>query len=82
MGREKKMEVAGNPHKPGDIIHIDDEAWAVYQTTYTGRYSTVYLMPLRDYMANHKPISEVPGEMTIAEYLDKLCEEYENDCCS
>lgn len=81
MGRTIKLGVAGSPHNTGDVIHIDDEAWAVYQTTLTGRSSTVYLMPLRDYMANHKLISEAPWETTIAEYLDKLCEEYENDCC-
>lgn len=81
MSRTIKLRVAGSPHNPGDVIYIDDEAWAVYQITSTVNSSTVYLMPLRDYMANHKRISEAPWEMTIAEYLDKLCEEYENDCC-
>ena len=81
MGRTKTLRATGSPHNPGDVIYLDDEAWAVYQTTYTGHSSTAQLMPLRDYMANHKCISEVPWEMTIAEYLDKLCEEYENDCC-
>ncbi len=84
MGRIKKLCIAGSLQSlinPGDVIHIDDEAWAVYQTTTSGCGSTIYLMTLRDYMANHKCISEAPWEMTIAEYLDKLCEEYENDCC-
>ena len=81
MSRIMKLDMAGSPHKPGDVIHIDDVAWAVYKSTLTSTASTVWLMPLRDYMANHKLISEVPPEMTIAEYLDKLCEEYENDCC-
>lgn len=81
MSRIKKLQVAGCPHNPGDVIYIDDESWAVYQTTSAGRSSTVHLMPLRDYMANHWRISDVPLEMSISEYLDKLCEEYENDCC-
>ena len=81
MSRTMKLCVAGSPHNPGDVIHINDEAWSVYQTTYNGNSSTVRIMPLRDWLANHKLISEVPCEMTIAEYLDKLCEEYENDCC-
>ena len=81
MSRSMKLDMAGNPHKLGDVIHIDDETWAVYKTTSTSTASTVWLMPLRDYIANNKRISEAPWEMTIAEYLDKLCEEYENDCC-
>ncbi len=81
MSKTMKLGVAGNPHNPGDVVHINDEAWAVYQATSTGNSSTVWLMPLRDYMANHRLISEAPWEMTIAEYLDKLCEEYESSCC-
>lgn len=82
MFKTKTIEVAGCPHKPGDVLHIDDERWFVVQTSNHGCWSKVWLEPLVLYLAKNKLVSEAPYEMTIAEYLYKLCDEYEeNGCC-
>lgn len=75
------MEVAGHPHKPGDVFHLDGERWYVVQTDYNGHSSKVWLEPLSYYIAKVTPISRVPYDCTIAEYLNKLCDEYEESCC-
>lgn len=81
FSKEMTMEVAGYPHKPGDIIYIDGERWCVNQTHSTGRRSKLWLEPLSSYLAKVTPISKAPYDCTIAEYLNKLCDEYEENCC-
>lgn len=75
------MEIAGNPHKPGDLLYIDGERWYIVQTHFNGHRSKLWLEPLSSYLAKVKCISEAPYECTIAEYLNKLCDEYEENCC-
>lgn len=75
------MEVAGSPHKPGDIIYLDGERWFIATTDYNGNSSKLWLEPLSSYIAKTTPISEVPCDCTIAEYLNKLCDEYADSCC-
>ena len=45
------MEVAGNPHKPGDILHINYERWVVVKVVLNHSHSTVHLEPLANVMA-------------------------------
>ena len=73
--------LVGNPHNPGDVIHIDGERWYVAQTHFNGRSSEVLLEPLSSYLAKVTPIPKAPYDCTIAEYLNKLCDEYEENCC-
>lgn len=75
------MQVSGHPHNPGDIIYVDGERWYVVQTNYNGRYSSLLLEPLSSFLAKTTPISKAPYDCTIAEYLNKLCDEYEENCC-
>jgi hypothetical protein len=75
------IEMAGSPHNPGDVIHIDGERWFVVSTDFNGHSSKVWLEPLSSYIAKNTLISKVPYDCTIAEYLNRLCDEYEADCC-
>ena len=75
------LEVAGYPHKPGDVLHMDGERWYVVSVNYNGSWSKVYLEPLSSFLAKITPISKAPYDCTIAEYLNKLCDEYEENCC-
>lgn len=74
------MEVAGNPHKPGDILHINYERWIVTKVVLNHTYSTVHLEPLSNVLARNGTISIDGYQGTIADYLKILCDEYEYDC--
>ena len=75
------MEVAGNPHKPGDILHINYERWIVVKVDLNYTYSTVHLEPLANVMARNNTIPVGSYERySIADYLKILCDEYEYDC--
>ena len=77
-----ELGVAGYPHRPGDVIYIDGERWCVVTSHFNGRSSNVVLEPLSSYLAKATIISTAPYNCTIAEYLNKLCDEYEeNNCC-
>lgn len=73
--------MAGCPHNPGDILSIDGERWYVVQTAFNGHSSKVQLEPLSSHIAKTTLISKAPYDCTIAEYLNKLCDEYEENCC-
>lgn len=75
------MEVAGRPHKPGDILYLDGERWFVAQSDFNGHSSKLWLEPLSSYLAKVTLISSAPYDCTIAEYLNRLCDEYEESCC-
>lgn len=74
------MDVAGNPHKPGDILHINYERWVVTKVVFNHTYSTVHCEPLINVLARNTNISVVGYQGTIADYLKILCDEYEYDC--
>lgn len=78
--RKMTMQVAGAPHKPGDILYINGERWVVTKLVYECRYSTIKCETLADYLARTNKIKINNQEMTIAEYLKILCDEYEYDC--
>ena len=75
------MEVAGNPHKPGDVLHINYESWVVVEVALKHTCSTVYLEPLANVMARNTtvPVDGYEG-YSIADYIKILCDEYEYDC--
>jgi hypothetical protein len=75
------MEVAGNPHNPGDILHINYERWIVTKVDFNHTYSTVHLEPLANVLARNT-IIPIDGyeRYSIADYLKILCDEYEYDC--
>lgn len=75
------LEVAGHPHNPGDVIRMDGERWFVASVDYNGSWSKVYVEPLSSYIAKTTLISRVPEDCTIAEYLNRICDEYEENCC-
>ena len=75
------LEVAGSPHKPGDLIHMDGERWFVVSVDYNGSWSKIYVEPLSSYIAKVTLISDVPYDCTIAEYLNRLCDDYADKCC-
>lgn len=75
------MEVAGRPHKPGDILYLDGERWFVVQSDFNGYRSKLWLEPLSSYLAKVTFIPKAPYDCTIAEYLNRLCDEYEESCC-
>lgn len=74
------MEVPGNPHKPGDILHINGERFMVVKVNFNYTYSTVHLEPLADVMAANRHVRIGAYKGTIADYLKILCDEYEYDC--
>ena len=75
------MEVAGNPHNPGDILHINYERWVVVKVVLNHTYSTVHLEPLSNVLARNTQIPVAGYEKySIADYLKILCDEYEYDC--
>ena len=75
------MEVAGNPHKPGDILRINYERWVVVKVDLNHMYSTVHLEPLANVLAKNTLIPIAGYEIySIADYLKMLCDEYEHDC--
>lgn len=75
------MEVSGNPHKPGDILHINYERWVVVKVVLNHTYSTVHLEPLLNVLARNTQIPVAGYEKySIADYIKILCDEYEYDC--
>lgn len=75
------MEVAGAPHKPGDILHINYERWIVTKVDFNHTYSTVHLEPLANVLARNALVSVYGYEKySIADYIKTLCDEYEYDC--
>lgn len=76
------IEMTGHPYNPGDVLHIDGESWYVFQVHFDGHSSKLWLEPLSSYIAKVTLISKAPYDCTIAEYLNRLCDEYEeNHCC-
>ena len=74
------MDVAGCPHKPGDVLYINDERWLVEFVIFKGNYTTVNCIPLQDYLARKTRLVINNESITIAEYLASLCNEYESNC--
>lgn len=76
------MEVAGSPHKPGDVLHIDDEKWVVVQTDFNGSWSKLWLEPLFVFVTRSTYCVQIPeNDLSILDYINKLCDEYEDSCC-
>lgn len=78
--RKITMDVSGNPHKPGDIIHINGERFMVVKVDFNFTYSKIRLEPLADVMAENRHVRIGAYEGTIADYIKILCDEYEYDC--
>lgn len=74
------MDVLGNPHNPGDILHINGERWVVTKVKFNHTYSTVYCEPLSNTLARNTTISVGLYKGSIADYLKILCDEYECGC--
>lgn len=74
------MDVSGNPHNPGDVLHINGERWTVTKVKFNYTYSTIYCEPLVNVLAKNTIISVDWYQGSIADYLKILCDECEHDC--
>lgn len=82
MFKTKTMEVADCPHNYGDVLNIDDSRWVVVKTSYNGRWSKVWLEPLHIFVLRNITCSQVrENDMSILDYIKKLCDEYDESCC-
>lgn len=69
------------PHKIGDVLYINSERWAVYRIAQHAISYTMCLKPLGQFVGSTKLIS-IPGfEGTVSDYIELLCNEYEDGCC-
>lgn len=81
----KKMTIQGAgdaPNKPCDILYINDDRMIVTKVFRDARSYTMYLEPLETFISSVKMMSIPDFEGTLLEYIQMLCNEYENGCCS
>lgn len=71
-------------HKPCDIIHINGDRWVVDSVDQMPRSYLLNLVPIEVFVASHKILAktEYDGSITLQEYINQLCDEYEDSCCS
>lgn len=82
MFKHRTMEVAGSPHKPGDVLYLDDDKFVVVQVDFNGSWSKIWLEPLFIYVTRSVTCAQVhEQDLCILDYIQKLCDEYEESCC-
>ena len=84
MKRVKVLRDRRKSHNIGDVILIDDERWVVNSVVVDStRWANFQLITLFDFIAGSTYCSQIPeslNRLTLREYIDTLCDEYEADC--
>jgi hypothetical protein len=76
------MEAAGSPHNIGDVLHIDGDRWVVVKSDFNGSWSKIWLDPLFVFVTRSTYCAQIPeNDLSILDYINKLCDEYEESCC-
>lgn len=82
MFKSRPMEVPGCPYNPGDIIRIDGDRWVVAKADFDGSWSKLWLESLFVFVTRSTYCVQIPeNDMSILDYINKLCDEYEESCC-
>lgn len=72
-------------HKPCDVLHINGDRWVVESVDQMPKSYRLNLVPLQVFIASRKilgvEIGDYKANMTLQEYLNLLCSEYEDGCC-
>ena len=69
------------PNKPGDVLYINGDRMIVTKIDRDLHSYTMHLEPLEIVISGISKIS-IPGfEGTLLEYIQMLCNEYEDGCC-
>ena len=72
-------------HKPCDVIHINGDSWVVESVDQQPRSYKLNLVPIEHFVAAHNlmlPCSEYTETTSLLDYINLLCTEYEDSCCS
>ena len=69
------------PNKPWDILYINGDRMVVTKVDIDIHSYTMHLEPLETVISRVNLLS-IPGfEGTLLEYIQMLCNEYEDGCC-
>lgn len=84
MKRTKVLRDRRKSHNIGDVISIDEERWVVNSVVVDHtRWANFQLIPLFDFIAGSAYCSQIPeslDRLTLREYIDMLCDEYDANC--
>ena len=76
------MEVAKNSNNVGDILYINEERWIVEYVEHKYHSHIIHCVPLADYISHMNYINIDNVRMTIADYIESICDEYEENCAN
>ena len=80
--KELTIKGAGDaPNKPYDILYINDDRMIVTRVDVNVRSYTMYLELIETFISRVRLISIPNFEGTLLEYIQMLCNEYEDVCC-
>jgi hypothetical protein len=70
-------------HKPCDILHINGDRWVVESVDQLPHSYRLNLVPIEVFVASHNILAktEYDDGITLQEYINLLCSEYEDSCC-
>ena len=84
MKRVKVLRERRKAHIIGDVIIIDNERWVVNSIEVNSKnWADFHLIPLFDFIAGSTCCSQIPetlSGLTLMDYINTLCDEYDAEC--